>query len=95
MKRLIVIVTLVGILPTAAQQSYVAKYNDCVTDKFLTMSVLLGNQKAYDQAAGACGHFIDEAFATAQREGVSGRDMLEIFSKNAAQLEYRPDVDVS
>lgn len=73
----------------AAQESPVASYNTCVTDKFMAGMVFLGNQRALDQAEGACGHLIDQAYAAAQRAGEPGRDTLERLTKNKIQLEQR------
>jgi hypothetical protein len=74
---------------TSAQENLVEAYNKCVTDRFLTAMVLLGSQRALDQAEGACGDLINQAYAAAQRAGEPGRSIIDRLARNQVQLEQR------
>jgi hypothetical protein len=85
------IMALLTVIPVlaVAQENLVEAYNTCVTDRFMAGFVILGNQRALDQAEGACGHLIDQAYFAAERAGEPGRNILDRLTRNKIQLEQR------
>jgi hypothetical protein len=87
--RAMIAALLMGPTQVVAQENLVEAYNSCVTDRFMAGIILLGNQRALDQAEGACGDLINQAYAAAQRAGEPGRNILDRLAKNQIQLEQR------